>query len=281
MTKPTHITIPEGKKVYFASDNHLGAPDMKTSLPREKKFVAWLDTIKSDAVAIFLLGDLFDFWMEYKRVVPKGFVRTLGKLAEISDSGIPIYYFVGNHDLWMNGYFEEELSIPVFHKPKEFTFSMVAKNLNGTDTEDKSDASRTSASETSFFIGHGDGLGPGDKGYKRMKKVFTNPICQWLFKRLLHPDFGMRIGHYMSVKNKLISGDDDAKFLGEENEWLAIYSKKKLEEQHRDYFVFGHRHLPLEISLSDTSKYVNLGDWIQYYTYGEFDGETFELKTYK
>ena len=147
--------------------------------------------VKDDAAAIFLLGDLFDFWFEYKRVVPKGFTRTLGKLAEISDSGIPIYYFVGNHDLWMNGYFEEELNIPVFHKPQEFTFN-----------------------DKTFLIGHGDGLGPGDKGYKRMKKVFTNPICKWLFKRVLHPDFGMRIGHYMSVKNKLISGDEDAKFLG-------------------------------------------------------------------
>ena len=119
----TTINIPEGKKVYFASDNHLGAPSMEKSLTREKKFVAWLDVVKKDAAAIFLLGDLFDFWFEYKTVVPKGFTRTLGKLAEITDSGIPVYYFVGNHDLWMNGYFEEELNIPVFHKPQQFTFN--------------------------------------------------------------------------------------------------------------------------------------------------------------
>ena len=258
MNSNHHIEIPEGKNIYFASDNHLGAPTREDSLPREKKFVAWLDDIKKDAAAIFLLGDLFDFWMEYRRVVPKGFVRTLGKLAEISDSGIPIYYFVGNHDLWMNGYFEEELNIPVFHKPQEF-------KLGHKD----------------FFIGHGDGLGPGDKGYKRMKKVFTNPLCQWLFKRVLHPDFGMRIGHYMSVKNKMISGDEDAKFLGEDNEWLAAYSKRKLKEKHRDYFVFGHRHLPLEIELNEASKYINLGDWILYYTYGVFNGNTMELKEFK
>ena len=255
MTKTNHIVIPEGKKIYFASDNHLGAPTMEASRPREKKFVAWLDEIKHDAAAIFLLGDLFDFWFEYKTVVPKGFTRTLGKLAEISDSGIPIHYFVGNHDLWMNGYFEEELGIPVYHKPQEFTFN-----------------------NSSFFIGHGDGLGPGDKGYKRMKKVFISPFFKWLFQ-WGHPDIGMRIAQYLSVKNKLISGDDDAKFLGEENEWLAVYSRLKLEEKHRDFFVFGHRHLPLEIQLNENSKYINLGDWIQYYTYGVFDGDRFELKT--
>ncbi|RNC88474.1 MAG: UDP-2,3-diacylglucosamine diphosphatase [Winogradskyella sp.] len=251
------MEILNGKSVYFASDNHLGAPTLEASRPREKKFVAWLDEVKQDAAAIFLLGDLFDFWFEYKTVIPKGFTRVLGKLAEISDSGIPIYYFVGNHDLWMNGYFEEELNIPVFHKPQEFTFNT-----------------------TTFFIGHGDGLGPGDKGYKRMKKVFKSPFFNWLF-RWGHPDIGMRIAQYFSVKNKLISGDDDAKFLGEENEWLVQYSKKKLEEKHRDHFVFGHRHLPLEIDLSETSKYTNLGDWIQYFTYGVFDGETMSLETYK
>jgi len=257
MIKPNHISIPKGKKIYFASDNHLGAPTMEASRPREKKFVTWLDEIKHDAAAIFLLGELFDFWFEYKTVVPRGFTRTLGKLAEISDSGIPIHYFVGNHDLWMNGYFEEELGIPVYHKPEEFTFN-----------------------NSSFFIGHGDGLGPGDKGYKRMKKVFISPFFKWLFK-WGHPDIGMRIAQYFSVKNKMISGDDDATFLGEENEWLAIYCKHKLKEKHRDLFVFGHRHLPLEIQLNEKSKYVNLGDWIQYYTYGVFDGENFELKTFQ
>lgn len=250
------MNIPKGKKIYFASDNHLGAPNKKASLPREKKFVAWLDEIKKDAAAIFLMGDLFDFWFEYKTVVPKGFTRTLGKLAEISDSGIPIYYFVGNHDLWMNGYFEEELNIPVYHKPKEFTFN-----------------------DTSFFIGHGDGLGPGDKGYKRMKKVFTNRFCKWLF-RWLHPDLGVKLAQYLSVENKLISGEEDAKFLGEDNEWLVQYCKRKQSEKHRDFYIFGHRHLPLEIALENNSKYINLGDWINYYTYGVFDGTTMELKTY-
>jgi len=250
------ISVPKGKKVYFASDNHLGAPTMEESSIREKKFVAWLDLVKTDAAAIFLLGDLFDFWFEYTTVVPKGFTRTLGKLAEITDSGIPVYYFVGNHDLWMDGYFEQELNIPVFHKPQQY-------NINNI----------------SFFIGHGDGLGPGDKGYKRMKKVFTNPLSKWFF-RWLHPDLGVKLAQYLSVKNKLISGEGDVEFLGEEKEWLVQYSKMKLKAAHYDYFVFGHRHLPLKIALNEKSTYVNLGDWISYFTYGVFDGEKLTLEKF-
>ncbi|MAU27329.1 MAG: UDP-2,3-diacylglucosamine hydrolase [Muricauda sp.] len=250
------MTLSKGKKIYFASDNHLGAPSAVESLPREKKFVAWLDLVKKDAEAIFLMGDLFDFWFEYKKVVPKGFTRTLGKLAELTDSGISVFYFVGNHDLWMNGYFEEELNIPVFHRPQELTIN-----------------------NTAFFIGHGDGLGPGDKGFKRMKKVFTNPFAKWLF-RWLHPDLGVRLAQYLSVNNKIISGEADAQYLGEEKEWLVQYCKRKLEGRHYDYFVFGHRHLPLEIDLNGKSTYVNLGDWIKYFTYGVFDGEEMKLLTF-
>jgi len=250
------MQIPQGKKIYFSSDNHLGAPTQVESLPREKIFVKWLDTIKHDAEAIFLVGDLFDFWFEYKTVVPKGFVRTLGKLAELRDSGIQIHFFVGNHDLWMHDYFEKELNIPVYHDPKEFIFN-----------------------NKHFFIGHGDGKGPGDKGYKRMKKVFINPFSKWLF-RWLHPDIGVRVAQHLSVKNKLISGDEDKEFLGEEKEWLAQYSKRKLENKHFDYFVFGHRHLPMEIKVGENSTYYNLGDWINHYTYGVFDGEKFELKQF-
>ena len=248
-----HIKVPQGKKVYFSSDNHLGAPTSEQSRPREQRFVAWLDEIKSDAAAIFLLGDLFDFWFEYRTVVPKGFVRVLGKLAEISDSGIPIYFFVGNHDLWMKDYFKTELGIPVFHQPQNFRMG-----------------------DHSFFIGHGDGKGPGDKGYKRMKKVFTNPFFQWLF-RWIHPDIGVKIAQYFSVKNKLISGDEDREFLGDEHEWLAQYAKRKLEKTHYDYFVFGHRHLPMTIELGGGSTYVNLGDWITHYTYAAYDGQALKL----
>ncbi len=244
------------KKIYFASDQHFGAPTIEKSKIREQKFVNWLDSIKNDAEVIFLLGDLFDFWFEYKKVVPKGFVRVLGKLAELRDNGIQIHFFVGNHDLWMQDYFETELNIPTYHSPKEFTFN-----------------------NKTFLIGHGDGLGPEDKGYKRMKKVFTNPISKW-FYRWLHPDIGMRLAQYLSVKNKLISGEEDVKFLGDENEWLVQYCKKKLTEKHYDFFLFGHRHLPLEIAISENSKYINTGDWISYFTYGEFDGVQMMLKSY-
>lgn len=251
------IEVPSGKKIYFASDNHLGAPDRRTSLERERKFVRWLEESRKDAAAFFLLGDLFDFWFEYRHVVPKGFTRTLGKLAEITDSGIPVYYFVGNHDLWMHGYFEEELNIPVFHSPQQF-------ELSGRQ----------------FLIGHGDGLGPGDKGFKRMKKVFTNPVAKWLF-RWLHPDLGVRMAQYFSVKNRLLSGEEDVRFLGEENEWLFQYAKRKLRQRHYDYFVFGHRHLPLDIPVSETSRYINLGDWIRYYSYGVFDGSRLTLESFE
>tara|TARA_B100001179_G_scaffold232575_2_gene226055 strand:- start:2174 stop:2926 length:753 start_codon:yes stop_codon:yes gene_type:complete len=250
------MKIPEGKKIYFSSDNHLGAPTREESLPREKRFVQWLDDVKKDAAAIFLLGDLFDFWFEYKTVVPKGFVRVLGKLAEITDSGIPIYFFVGNHDLWMRDYFETELNIPVYREPEAFTFN-----------------------DKKFLIGHGDGKGPGDKGYKRMKKVFVHPLSKWLY-RWVHPDWGVRLAQHLSVKNKLISGEEDQKFLGEENEWLVQYAKRKLESHHYHYFIFGHRHLPLEIKLTENSMYYNLGDWIHHYTYGVFDGTDFQLKKY-
>jgi len=251
------MELPKNKKIYFASDNHLGLPDEKESREREKFFVTWLEDIRKDAAAIYLLGDLFDFWFEYKTVVPKGFVRVLGKLAELSDAGIPITFFVGNHDLWMRDYFQKELGVTVHHHP--ITLSVGASR---------------------FFIGHGDGLGPGDKGYKRMKKLFTNPISKWLF-RWLHPDWGVRLGQYLSRKNKLISGEEDVKFLGEDKEWLVAYSKKKLQEEHFDYFVFGHRHLPLEINLSEKSQYINLGDWITHNTYAEYDGKHLILKNWK
>lgn len=243
------------QKIYFASDQHFGAPTREASLPREQKFVQWLDEIKKDADVLFLLGDLFDFWFEYHTVVPKGFVRVLGKLAELKDAGIEIHFFVGNHDLWMNDYFEKELGIPTYYEPKEF-------NLNGK----------------SFLIGHGDGLGPGDSGYKRMKKVFTNPFSKWLFN-WLHPDIGMNLGQYLSVKNKLISGDEDVEYLGDE-EWLLLYCKRKLATKHCDYFIFGHRHLPLEIDIEPNSKYINTGDWITHFTYVDFDKNQLQLKKY-
>ena len=246
-----------GKKIYFASDFHLGVPTYEKSLEREKRIIRWLDSIENDAEEIYLMGDVFDFWFEYKTVVPRGFVRLLGKLATLSDKGIVLHYFTGNHDMWTFDYLEKELNATIYREPIEKTY-------NGK----------------TFYIGHGDGLGPGDHGYKFIKKVFASKVCQWLFARL-HPNFGIGIANYFSKKSRIATGNDDEKFLGEEKEWLVIHSKELLAKKHYDFLVFGHRHLPLEIPINGTSKNINLGDWIRYNTYGEFDGNTFKLLTFK
>jgi len=250
------MKLTKGKKIYFASDNHLGAPNFEESLVREKKFVSWLDTVKKDADAIFLVGDIFDFWFEYKQVVPKGFTRTLGKIAEITDAGIPIHLFVGNHDMWLVDYFEKELNLIVYKNPKEL-------NIN----------------DKVFLIGHGDGLGPGDSSFKRMKKVFRNSFFQWCF-RWIHPDIGIKLGKYLSNSNKLLSTNKDLKFNGNEEEWLTKYCRSKLKQKHYDFFVFGHRHIPLEVELNGNSKYINLGDWVTHFTYAEFDGDSVSLEKF-
>lgn len=251
------MNISSNKKIYFASDFHLGAPDYETSLKREKLIVKWLDEIKNDAQEIFLVGDLFDFWFEYKHSIPKGFVRLQGKIAEISDSGIPIHVFTGNHDMWIFDYIPKELGIQL-HRGN------ITREFNGKK----------------FLIGHGDGLGPGDHGYKFIKKVFANKLCQWAFERI-HPNLGIGIANFWSHKSRKVNAGYDEKFLGEENEWLAIYCREYLQKDHIDYFIFGHRHLPLEIKLNENSTYINLGEWINYNSYAIFDGEKLELKNYK
>ncbi len=256
----------KGKKIYFASDFHLGVPSYEKSLEREKRIVKWLETIEEDCEELYLLGDVFDFWFEYKTVVPRGFVRLLGKLAELSDRGITIHYFTGNHDMWTFDYLVKELNVKLYREPIEKTY-------NGK----------------SFYIGHGDGLGPGDHGYKFIKKVFASKLCQWLF-RWMHPDIGLAIGNYWSGKSRIATGTVDEIFLGEEKEWLVIHSKELLEKKQYDFLVFGHRHLPLDIDLTPAlsigegekrSRYVNLGDWIRYNSYAVFDGEKFELKYFQ
>lgn len=244
-------------KIYFASDFHLGAPDFEKSLIREKKVVAWLDQIKSDAAEIFLVGDVFDFWFEYKTVVPRGHVRLLGKIAELTDAGIPVHFFIGNHDMWVFDYLPKETGVIIHKEPIQRTFG-----------------------SKSFFIGHGDGLGPGDHGYKFIKKVFRNKVCQWLFARL-HPNLGIGMANFWSKTSRSHTGDGDRKFLGETNEWLAIYSKEILKENHFDYFIFGHRHLPMEIRVGENSLYMNLGDWINHFTYAVFDGADLRMHTFE
>jgi UDP-2,3-diacylglucosamine hydrolase len=250
------VTLSSDKKIYFLSDFHLGAPDFNSSLEREKIIVSFLDKIKDDAAEIFLVGDMFDFWYEYRKVVPKGFVRLLGKLAELSDAGISMHFFVGNHDMWMKNYFQKELNIPVYFNPKEF-------ERNGKK----------------FLIGHGDGLGPGDKGYKFLKRIFRNPLCQWLFG-ILPPFLGMGLANFLSHRSRAQTGASEEVFLGQEKEWLIIYCKEILKEKKFDFFVFGHRHLAINFRLSEESRYINLGDWIHYFTYAVFDETGLQLKSY-
>ncbi|MBL0134740.1 MAG: UDP-2,3-diacylglucosamine diphosphatase [Chitinophagaceae bacterium] len=249
------MQLPSGKKIYFLSDFHLGAPDYATSLIREKRVVEFLEEVRHDAAIIFIVGDIFDFWYEYRTVVPKGYVRLLGKLAELTDAGISIQFFVGNHDMWMKDYFQHELNIPVFFEPKTYQFG-----------------------EVKMLIGHGDGLGPGDHGYKFLKKILRNPICQWLFG-ILPPVVGISLAGFSSRKSRAVTGDNDGIFLGEEKEWLIQYCKETLATQHFDYLIFGHRHLPIDFQLGPTSRYVNLGDWIRYYTYAVFDGQQMTLQS--
>ena len=244
------------KKIYFASDFHLGVPNHQASREREDAIVRWLDYVSKDAEQIFLVGDIFDFWFEYKHAIPRGYIRLQGKIAEIVDSGISINFFIGNHDMWMFDYFEKELGVKIYRKEQHF-------NLLGT----------------SLFIGHGDGLGPGDNGYKFIKKVFGNKFCQWCFARL-HPNFGIGMANYWSRKSRS-KGKEPQTFLGEEQEWLVSYCKEQIKTSDARYFIFGHRHLPIEFDLPNGSRYINLGDWINHRTYGVFDGKEFELKKWE
>lgn len=247
------------KKVFFASDFHLGVPTYEASLKREKLLVKWLSEIQHEAEAIYLMGDIFDFWFEYKTVIPKGFVRLLGKLAEITDSGIPVHLFKGNHDIWAFDYLQQETGVQLHH-----------------------DRQITQIGNKWFFLAHGDGLGPGDKGYKFMKKIFQNRFNQWLF-RWLHPDLGTRTALYFSRKSRYANEVKEEKNgkMPIEEEMLYTYSKRKsVQLPEIDYFIFGHRHLPTNVKINEKAQLVILGDWITHFTYAVFDGTTLELKEY-
>jgi UDP-2,3-diacylglucosamine hydrolase len=245
------------KKIYFASDFHLGVPDYVSSRKREDLVINWLSECQKDAAEIFLVGDLFDFWFEHKHTAPKGYVRLLGKIAELTDSGIIVHVFTGNHDMWMFDYLPTELGVQMHREP-------ISKTWNGKK----------------FLIGHGDGLGPGDHGYKLLKKIFANKFCQWCFARL-HPNFSFWLAQSSSKKSRLHAAQDDEVYLGDDKEWLAIYCKEVLQKEHFDYFIFGHRHLPISLDLEKGSTYLNLGEWMNYQTYVEFDGEKAHLKEWK
>ncbi len=244
------------KNIYFASDFHLGSPNHAQSRLREDRIVRWLDYIKPNCSELFLMGDIFDFWFEYKYVIPKGFIRLQGKLAEMADCGIKIYFFKGNHDMWVFDYFTKEIGIEIISD--ELIIERAGKK---------------------FYLHHGDGLGPGDVKYKFLRKIFRNPVCQWLFG-MVPPRIGMGVANAWSSHSRA-AGENQEHFEGKEKEWLAIYAEEILEREHFDYFVFGHRHLPLEITLNQDSTYFNIGEWLTFNSYGVFDGENFELAYFK
>jgi UDP-2,3-diacylglucosamine hydrolase len=251
-----HIKLQAGKKAYFISDLHLGMFPYDKSRLREKTIVSWLDAIAADAQVLFLLGDVFDFWYEYKKVAPRGFVRFLGKLAELSDKGIDIHYFTGNHDVWVFDYLPAEIGLTLHRDPV-----------------------MCSIGETKMILGHGDGVGAGDRGYKMLKSFFTNKLAQWMFSRL-HPNFAFWLGHSWSKHSRLAKGVS-IEFLGAEKEFQVRYARAVLETQHVDYFVFGHRHYPIDFDLGKQSHLINLGEWIQAKTYAVFDGKNMQLLEFK
>ncbi len=244
------------KKIYFISDIHLGLHPAEKSFVREKLLVKWLDSIKSDADELYLMGDIFDFWHEYRKVVPRGFTRFLGKIAEISDNGTQIYFFTGNHDVWVYDYLPKEIGLTLYRKP-------IVKELNGLK----------------FFLAHGDGLGRSEYGYKILKKIFTNKILQWLFARI-HPNAAMAFGHRWSRTSRYAKGIVAEPFKGEDKEIQIVFAKEKLKKEHFDFFIIGHRHIPFDIKLNEVSRIINLGDWINNFSYAVLDGQKLELKSY-
>lgn len=251
------VTLPHGQKIYFASDFHLGVPDPSTTFLREKRIIEWLESIKKDAHSLYLLGDIFDFWFEYKHAIPKGFIRLQGKLAELRDAGLPIFFFTGNHDTWMFDYFEKELGIKIYRQPIVLV-----------------------TSTHKIMLGHGDGLGPGDSSYKFLKKVFTSSFCQWLFARI-HPNLGIRLAQRWSRKSRISNMKLKEKFDGEEKEYLFAYCKEIESNTHHDYYIFGHRHLALDLSVGSSSRYINTGEWVHESPFAEYDGERVSLKQFK
>lgn len=249
------MQLKPGKKIYFASDFHLGVPSYEVSLAREKKIVAWLTEAQKDAQEIFLVGDIFDFWFEYKHAIPRGYTRFLGKIVELVDAGISVHFFTGNHDMWMFDYLETELGVTI-HRDK------ITREFNNKK----------------FLIAHGDGLGPGDHGYKFLKKALRNKFLQWCFARL-HPNFGIGLANWFSRKSRKHTEKDV--FLGEDKEWLITYCKRKLTQDNFNYFIFGHRHYPIDFKINETAHYVNLGEWLNSCTYAVFDGEKLQLKEFK
>jgi UDP-2,3-diacylglucosamine hydrolase len=240
------------KSIYFASDFHLGIPNHEKSIQREREICSWLDCIKNDALKIFFIGDVFDFWFEYKHSIPKGNVRIQAKMAELVDLGIEVHVFQGNHDMWMFNYLSSELGV-VIHE-NELIFDYMNK---------------------SFYLAHGDGLGPGDRGYKFIKRIFRNKVSQWFFKRL-HPNFGIGMANYFSRKSRGEYNLEDYKFKNWKEESIYQFICEREKNEHSDLYILGHRHLPLHVEIKN-SVYINLGEWLHYNSFAKFNGSTIEL----
>lgn len=240
--------------IYFLSDAHLGSRLVKDPRAHEKKLVDWLEGTKVDATAIYLLGDIFDFWFEYRTVVPKGFVRFLGKLAELVDAGIEVHYFTGNHDIWTFGYLEEEVGLIVHRKP--LTVQLGSKR---------------------FLLAHGDGIDPDDHGFKLIRRIFHSPLAQKIF-RWVPPQLGQEFGYNWSKRNRRKHIKYENKYLGEHDESLVIFAKKYFEKNDVDFIVFGHRHIALDLQLKNNKRVIILGDFVGIFSYGVFDGEDFRLE---
>lgn len=235
-------------KIYFASDFHLGIDAELTSIEREKKIVRWLQMVSKDAKTIYWVGDVFDYWFEYRHTIPKGYTRLFGQLSAMRDKGIDIYFFTGNHDMWMFRYFKDELDIPIYRDP-------IRLELDGKK----------------FHIGHGDGLGPGDQGYKMIKKIFNHKLSQWFFS-WVHPDWGLPLMRFFSAKSRAYTGDESA--FNPRKEWLVLYCLQDIKSQPTDYYIFGHRHLTIDYTLPDSSsRYINLGEWLYACSYAVWDGK--------
>lgn len=257
MTGISEIPLRPSGKLYFAGDFHFGMPNHARSLEREKNVVDWLDSIAHDASGIFLMGDQFDFWFEHRYTVPAGYVRFLGKVASLCDRGIPVFMFRGNHDMWTMGYWEKELGVKVV-----------------------SDELRFQCAGKVFYLHHGDGLGNGEKSYKLLRRIFRAPWSSWLFARL-HPNLGFALARAWSRKSRLAQGNRYEKFLGEDREWLIGFCKEFLSNrEHVDYFVFGHRHLVIDMEVGEGSRYLNPGTWFNDTAYAVFDGTNMEIKRF-
>jgi UDP-2,3-diacylglucosamine hydrolase len=244
-------------KIYFASDMHLGSTAVEHPKITEKRFVRWLDSIREEATALYLLGDIFDFWFEYKKVVPRGFTRFLGKIAEMHDNGTEIHFFIGNHDIWMFDYFPEEVGAIIHREP--LTVDLLGKK---------------------FYLAHGDGLGDNSRSFKLIRSIFHNRICQILFARV-PSRWGIGFAHQWSKHNRDKDLKNPVSYLGEEKEHLVLYAKAYIREHPDiDYLIFGHRHILLDLMLNRKTRMIILGDWMHYFSYAVFDGKELSLEQY-